>query len=626
MRTDTDMQIVKTELRRSRHDRSSAVLQRINGLVMIFGAMTFASAVENRGSQRPWIVKEVHFTGNTSISSSDLLGGMDTRPSRLFGKVKFSRPLLNADIDAIEYLYRDRGFLGIQVRAGELMRDPSSRRMTVNIKISEGPQTLIDSVRIEGSSIFRESEIKRLIQARALMPYSILKLSVDQQRILDGMAARGYPLSSIERSDRVDSVTHKATVIFLIDQGPLAMAGALKVNGAKRLRPVIVKRGMTFRQGDTLTTGHIQRSERQMLETGMFKYVQITASIADSTRLHRSSGPVSLPVNIHVEEADFYRIQGGIGYGTYEGVRLSMQTSYGNVLGLGRTIGLYGKYNRLIKSLHLHYTVPWFLMLAPTAEAEAYGEHHDEVTFTGDLKGLTLSLLGKTQWNFGYRMFTSFEWVNGLTVKPQLSGLSRLAHYNNTQSFGIGFTVDFRDNLFDPVKGLLVTSDAELAGLIGTGTNHFYKFMVDVRGYFPVVHHLYGATAAAAGYVNGYGADKAVVPPQELFYAGSESIRPVRGYAPGGVGDAVGGRFAVLFNVLELRFLAAKWLKVAGFADAGYVWTSGSKFSVHDLRWTAGPGIRLRTPIGMLSMDFGIRLNGPTRGKTGFSVSIGQPF
>ncbi len=626
MRTDTDMRIVKTDLRRSRHDRSSAVLRWMTGIVLIFGALICVSAAENRRSQGPWLVKAVHFTGNTSISSSDLLGGMDTRPSRLFRKVKFSRSLLNADIDAIDYLYRDRGFLGIQVRAGKLMRDPSSRRMTVSIEISEGSQTLIDSVKIEGSGTFGEMEIKRFIQVKPLTPYSILRLSVDQQRILDGMAAGGYPLSSVERNDRVDSVAHKATVTFLIDQGPLAKAGTLKVSGSKRLRTVIVKRGMTFHRGDTLTTGHIQRSERRMLETGMFKYVKITATAADSQKLHRSSGPVSLPVNIHIEEADFYRIQGGIGYGTYEGVRLSMQTSYGNVLGLGRTIGLYGKYNRLIKSLHLHYTAPWFFMLAPTAEAEAYGEHHDEVTFTGDLKGLTLSLFGKTKWNFGYRMFTSFEWVNGLTVKPQLSGLSRMAHHNNTQSFGAGFTVDLRDNLFDPVKGLLVTSDAELAGLIGTGTNHFYKLMVDVRVYFPVVRHLHAATAVAVGYVNGYGADKAVVPPQELFYAGSESIRPVRGYAPGGVGDEVGGRFAVLLNVLELRFLAAKWLKVAGFADAGYVWTSGSEFTANDLRWTAGPGIRLRTPIGLLSTDFGIRLNGPTRGKTGFSVSIGQPF
>jgi outer membrane protein assembly factor BamA len=305
---------------------------------------------------------------------------------------------------------------------------------------------------------------------------------------------------------------------------------------------------------------------------------------------------------------------------------LSLQTSYGNILGLGRTIGLDGKYSRLIQSLHLHYTAPWAFLLPPTAEADVYGEHHNEVTFAGYLEGLTLSLYAKTGWSFGYRVYTSFEWVNNVTVQPQQTMFAPMIHGNNTQSFGTGFTYDIRDNIFDPEKGLLVTSDAELAGLVGTGTNHFYKLMMDLRGYFPIVHSLDAAAAATAGYVNGYGIDKAVVPPQELFYAGSESVRPVRGYAPGGVGDSAGGRLILVLNVLELRFAIVKWLKIAGFADAGFVWASKSLFSLHDLRWTAGPGIRIRTPVGLLSTDLGIRLNGPTRGKFGFSISIGEPF
>ncbi len=283
---------------------------------------------------------------------------------------------------------------------------------------------------------------------------------------------------------------------------------------------------------------------------------------------------------------------------------------------MGRIIGLEGKYSRLVQSLHLHYTAPWFLLLRPTADAEVYGEHHNEVTFVGYLEGLTLSLYDKTPWMFGYRVFTSFEWVHDVPLRLRLS--APMIHANNTQSFGAGVTYDARNNMFDPTKGLLITSDAELAGLVGKGTNHFYKFMFDVRGFFPLSHIL---NAASAGYVDGYGIDKTVVPPQELFYAGSERIRPVRGYAPGGVGDTADGRLVLVLNVLELRLAITPWLKIAGF-----VWESMPLFSVHDLRWTAGPGIRIRTPVGLLSIDLGIRLNGSTTGKTGFSISIVEPF
>jgi outer membrane protein insertion porin family len=575
---------------------------------------------------KPWLVKAVNFTGNASISSSDLQSRMDTRPSRFFHRIKFSQSLLNADIEAIAYLYRDTGFLGVQVKTSDIIRDRSSNRVTVNIVISEGPQTRIASVAIQGRTVLGEAKIKHFIQARPFAPYSTEKLSYDQETIRDSIVSKGYALCNVDRRDSVDTIAHTASVAFVIDQGPLVMAGPLTVAGAKRLRQVIIKRGLTFHQGDTLTTRQVQLSVRQMYESGMFKYVQIAPQIADSAQQRRMDGPLTLPVQVNIEEADFYKVQCGVGYGTYEGPRLSLQTSYGNVLELGRTIGLDGKYSRLIQSLHLNYTAPWAFLLPPTAEADVFGEHHDEITFTGYLEGVTLSLFAKTSWNLGYRVFTTFEWINGVAIPPLHSDTTPFIPSNNTQSLGTGFTYDIRDNMFDPTKGLFVSSDAEVAGLIGARTNHFYKLIMDLRGYVPVARFLDAASAATAGYVNGYGIDKAVVPPQELLYAGSQSIRPVRGYAPGGIGDSAGGRLVLVLNVLELRFAILKWLKIAGFTDAGFVWASKSLFTLHDLRWTAGPGIRIRTPVGLLSADFGIRVNGPTKGKFGFSISIGEPF
>jgi outer membrane protein insertion porin family len=604
--------------------RPPALLPWLMIIIVTLGAC--AEGAEKSGKIRPWLVKAVYFTGNASISSSDLLGKMDTKPSGLFHAVKFSSSFLNADIEAIADVYRDKGFLDIHVTAGDIIRDPGARRVTVNVIISEGPQTHIDSMAIRGGAVLGESEIKRFIQAKPFAPYSAARLFYDQQTIRDSMAARGYPLCAVDRIDSVDSIAHRASIAFLIAPGPLAKVGPITVSGAKRLRQVIVKRGLTFRQGDTLTTGQFQRSVRQLYETGMFKYVQIATPVADSAQQRRMAGPISLPTVLTIEEADFYKVQGGVGYGTYEGPRLSLQTSYGNVLELGRTIGLDGKYSRLIQSLHLNYTAPWAFLLPPTAEVDVFGEHHDEITFTGYLEGLTLSLFAKTTWNLGYRVFTTFEWINGVAIPPLVSDTTPFIPSNNTQSFGTGFTYDTRDNMFDPTKGLFVSSDAEVAGLIGARTNHFYKLIMDVRGGFPVTHFLDAATAVTAGYVNGYGVDASVVPAQELLYAGSQIIRPVRGYGPGGVGDSAGGRLVLVLNVLELRYAIVKWLKIAGFADAGFVWGSASQFSLHDLRWTAGPGIRIRTPIGLLSADLGIRVNGPTKGKFGFSISIGEPF
>jgi hypothetical protein len=67
-----------------------------------------ASTAGKRGRMRSWLVKDVYFTGDASIPSSDLLNRMETKPGWLFHKVKFSQSFLNADIDAIAYLYHDK--------------------------------------------------------------------------------------------------------------------------------------------------------------------------------------------------------------------------------------------------------------------------------------------------------------------------------------------------------------------------------------------------------------------------------------------------------------------------------------------------------------------------------------
>jgi len=588
-----------------------------------------ASVSKSRGKMQPWVVTAVSFSGNTSISSFDILDVMETKPGNFFKTNKYSQSNVNADSSGIVNLYRNKGFVNIKVQSLTVVKDPLSRHVTVGIIICEGAQTRIGTVSIKGNSVLSEAEIKHIIHLKLLSLYSTDILAGKQQIIRDSLAGHGYSMCVVDRKDNIDTVAHLAAVIFTVNQGPLVKAGPVMVNGAKKLRDVITKRGLTFKTGDTLTSTQIRLSMRQMYESGMFKYVQITTPVADSAKIRQLPGPVSLPVHVDIQESDFFKVQGGVGYGTYEGVRLTLQTSYGNVFGLGQTIGLDGKYSQLLQSLHLHYIAPWFLLLPPTAEAELFGEHHNEVTFTGYIEGFTMSLLSKTPWNIDWRVFSTFEFVNDVKIQPAESSLTSLIHGNNTQSFGTVLTYDLRDNLIDPLKGMFVSSEAELAGLIGTQTNHFYKCIFDARGYVPVASNLHVASAVTIGYVNGWGIDNAVVPPQELLYAGSETIRPVRGYAPNtqdGIGDTTGGRFVLVVNVLELRLTIAKWLKIAGFVDAGYVWTAASLFSLNDLRYSAGPGLRFRTPVGILSTDCGIRINGPTKGKAGFSLGIGEPF
>jgi outer membrane protein insertion porin family len=77
----------------------------------------------------------------------------------------------------------------------------------------------------------------------------------------------------------------------------------------------------------------------------------------------------------------------------------------------------------------------------------------------------------------------------------------------------------------------------------------------------------------------------------------------------------------------EIRFPLVSILDGVGFIDVGNVFTTMRDFSVTDLRYSTGFGLRVRTPWVLLRGDYGIVLDprpGEPRGR--FYFSIGQAF
>jgi outer membrane protein assembly complex protein YaeT len=116
---------------------------------------------------------------------------------------------------------------------------------------------------------------------------------------------------------------------------------------------------------------------------------------------------------------------------------------------------------------------------------------------------------------------------------------------------------------------------------------------------------------------------------QRFFAGGSTSIR---GFQQDGVGptDVLGrpeGGDALLVINNELRFPLYKFLDGTTFLDIGNVYPTISDFSLLDVRSAAGVGLRVRTPYVLLRLDYGLKLDrrvGESRGAWYFS--IGQAF
>ena len=128
------------------------------------------------------------------------------------------------------------------------------------------------------------------------------------------------------------------------------------------------------------------------------------------------------------------------------------------------------------------------------------------------------------------------------------------------------------------------------------------------------------------------------LPASERFFAGGDTT--VRGFARDALGDEgtidrngfpTGGNAVVIFNV-ELRTPVWRDLGTVVFIDSGNVFRRASDLDLTALRVSSGFGVRYKSPIGPVRVDFGFKLDRRERLGTELEpryvvhFSIGQAF
>ncbi len=214
---------------------------------------------------------------------------------------------------------------------------------------------------------------------------------------------------------------------------------------------------------------------------------------------------------------------------------------------------------------------------------------------------------------------------------------------------------DAADNPMNPTRGSVVRLDVRTAGA-WTGSDprvRFSKLLADGAAYWPLPGGGVLAARVRLGTVLGpsfsFTGDAGYVPPQERLFAGGPTtvrgfrqneLGPVvyipaaydtvradgrRGGDPANPADTVyfrarsdsasqrivptGGNTLVV-AMLEARFPSPVFsdvLQFAAFADAGQVWNrgaAGSALAFSALQWTPGIGVRVRTLIGFVRLDW----------------------
>ncbi len=88
------------------------------------------------------------------------------------------------------------------------------------------------------------------------------------------------------------------------------------------------------------------------------------------------------------------------------------------------------------------------------------------------------------------------------------------------------------------------------------------------------------------------------------------------------------GGNALLLGSLEGRIDATRFFSIALFTDAGNAFAEASDLSLSKLRYTAGIGVRYKSALGPLRVDWGFKLDRrrPGESPSHLHVTIGHAF
>jgi outer membrane protein assembly complex protein YaeT len=560
-------------------------------------------------------LEAVRFQGTRTFSRRVLTQLVTARPRRPSGETQ-----LNSDAAAIELFYHNEGFHSVEV---EKQVTRGRRLPVVTFLVAEGPRTRVSAIAISGNiSVGTE----RLLKQLAVRPGRFfIQAAVDQS----GLALRtyylnsGYPFVQVQVSvTRNDTL---ATLAFDITEGRLCHVSDVRVRGNRTVRTGTVLRASEIRPGERFSQKRMREAQRRLYATKLFYRVMfyVIADSGQGERTRDQGGPDSVVVRFDVVEQAYRGVALGAGVETPPNRALvSAEWEHDNLFNRGHTLVIGGEFSPTISrtwsyrvGLDGTYRVPYLVLTRIDFQTHPYFSYEWLGTTRqreyGIETGMTRNLVPQFTIGLTNRLRLVSDTSSGITNSLALTG-----------------QYDTRDDIFDPGQGLSVQVVVEGAGGPLLGDNDFYRLTGDVRWYqrlgIGVRSQVAGsgdfvvAVRGMAGSVRPYGRTKAV-PYYEAFTLGGRSS--LRGYPDRSIGPDTSTvaeyRYgtAVVNGNVELRTpYILRWVGLVGFVDAGNV---GRDFRLFPYEYSAGAGIRVRTPIGPVRLDWGKRLRNPPTGDKG---------
>jgi outer membrane protein insertion porin family len=587
------------------------------------------------GAQSGPRVREIRFDGNATFDSEVLLKQMYMYPTSWFDETimnddpfLFSEDVLQEDLHDLKTFYQHEGFLETTLTPSHIDIDRDGNTVRVTIHVEEGPPVNVDTVLVELRNTHgagADSLMRTIVPELALQPGMRFRdeaLQADQATIIGAFADNAHPYVTAEDSLEVSLQEHRVTIRWSVDPGPAACFGQVRFQGNERFSEKMLSERIEIEPGASFRESALRRSEGELYALTLFRTVS-------GKPLYESAHGDSIPVEFSVQEASPFRGHFSVGYGREERFRFGINLTWRGVLRSTSRLEIDLKRSQLEPySITGRFVKPDFLFRRLTFVAYPFIRRENEPSYEADRRGIRLSLehplIGPLDGVFSY----TIEDVGLDTAAVSVVTREQDIRDAYTKSgFTLGFLYNTSRPPFNPDRGTNITFYYTISGRGFDSPYQFNRLLLDVRRYEGLTETLVLAWRVKAGLLISQETDQ-FVPVEERFYSGGSTS--VRGWSRFELGpkDASGvpiGGNSLLEGSLELRFPIWNILSGVAFFDFGNVWMPSLTYKLDELRFAAGVGLRVGTPVGPIRLDYARQL-GSGEGLTQLFFSFGHAF
>lgn len=582
------------------------------------------------------MVKSIHIRGTKQFTEKKALKQMQTRRKKVL-----KDEVLREDSKRLLDFYKNNGYLDVGVSSPTISINEEKNEASIELVVDEGPKYKVGTIAFDGSTIFKEKELRKALVVKPGHLFQQNKLDESVANINSLYADKGYLRTEVDAEPGRNKETGTVDFNVKIRESTVVYVDGVYVDGNTYTKDYVIKREVLLKSGDVFSASRMRRSVEKIYNLGFLEDVNVD--------VQQPRDPDLADLIFSVKEGKPGVFSAGAGFSSVDRFVGTFQVQHTNLFGRAQKLDLTYEFGARRQNFVIGWTDPWLLGYKMSGGVDLFNTVRVRdypgfpSSFREKRRGVSTRLGPRITDNLGllftYTIQTTEIYGVNANIKedlfptfgiPKEKALETDSISQVKSSFISEIGYDTRDNRFDASRGSNNTFSVETAGGPFGGDINYYKPQVTSSWYFPTFWKFVFSASGRVAWANVLSPSNDIPSSERFFLGGPDTVR---GYSNNSIvprlfqtnslgleeQSLIPGRILTIFNA-EYKFPIVQEHNRTIFQGAFFIDVGGTWLRTQDVTLTtgkldnrmkagAGFGFRFKTPVFPIRLDFAFPLN-----------------